>query len=49
VYSVRPRGLPAGAPSDARAAPPEAGPFLVFNQQFVTLVKAGLPILTALS
>ena len=49
VYSVKPRGLLAGGalqmPSRRRL---KLDQFLVFNQQFVTLVKAGLPIPTAL-
>ncbi len=42
VYSVKPRGL-TGA---ARKAKLET--FLIFNQQFLTLIKAGLPILGSL-
>lgn len=49
VYSVKPRGLLAGGaiqmPSRRRL---KLDHFLVFNQQFVTLVRAGLPIPTAL-
>jgi type IV pilus assembly protein PilC len=49
VYSVKPRGLLAGGaitlPSRRRL---KLDQFLIFNQQFVTLVKAGLPIITAL-
>ncbi len=49
VYSVKPRGLLAGGaiqmPGRRRL---KLDQFLVFNQQFVTLVHAGLPILTAL-
>jgi type IV pilus assembly protein PilC len=49
VYWVRPRGVLAGGdirlPQRKRVKLDE---FLVFNQQFVTLVHAGLPILTAL-
>jgi type IV pilus assembly protein PilC len=49
VYSVRPRGLLAGgAISLPRRRRIKLEQFLVFNQQFVTLVKAGLPIPTAL-
>ena len=49
VYSVKPRGVLEAAP----AGPPPRGKvniekFLIFNQQFVTLIKAGLPILKAL-
>ena len=42
VYSVKQRGLTGGA----RKAKLEM--FLIFNQQFLTLVKAGLPILGSL-
>jgi type IV pilus assembly protein PilC len=42
VYSVKPRGM-GGA---ARKAKLES--FLIFNQQFLTLIKAGLPILGSL-
>src|SRR5579862_4793240 len=42
VYSVKPRGLVGGV----RKAKLEA--FLIFNQQFLTLIRAGLPILGSL-
>ncbi|HET7348416.1 MAG TPA: type II secretion system F family protein [Acidobacteriaceae bacterium] len=42
VYSVKPRGLVGGT----RKAKLET--FLIFNQQFLTLIKAGLPILGSL-
>jgi type IV pilus assembly protein PilC len=42
VYSVKPRGLT----GSARKTKLEA--FLIFNQQFLTLIKAGLPILGSL-
>ncbi len=49
VYWVKPRGVLAGGeirlPQRRRVKLDE---FLVFNQQFVTLIRAGLPILTAL-
>jgi type IV pilus assembly protein PilC len=47
VYSVKPRGMFSGAPklSRGRIRP---GSFLVFNQQFLTLIRAGLPILTGI-
>lgn len=49
VYWVKPRGVLAGGdirlPQRKRVKLDE---FLVFNQQFVTLIRAGLPILTAL-
>jgi type IV pilus assembly protein PilC len=49
VYWVKPRGLLAGGElrlPQRRRVPLDQ--FVVFNQQFVTLVRAGLPILTAL-
>ena len=49
VYSVRPRGGLFGqllAPRRERAV--GGSDFLIFNQQFNTLIKAGLPILKAL-
>ena len=49
VYWVKPRGILAGGdirlPQRKKVKLDE---FLVFNQQFVTLIKAGLPILTSL-
>lgn len=49
VYWVKPRGILAGGdirlPQRKKVKLDE---FLVFNQQFVTLIKAGLPILTGL-
>jgi len=42
IYSVRARGL-TGAARKIKLEP-----FLIFNQQFITLIKAGLPILNAL-
>lgn len=50
VYSVRSKGLPKLAvplPTFSRPRIP-ANDFLLFNQQFVTLIRAGLPILRAL-
>lgn len=41
VYSVKPRGLIAGAGKNKKV---KLQSFLVFNQQFVTLIRAGLPI-----
>lgn len=50
VYSVRPRGvLAAGGVQFGRRHRVKQTPFLIFNQQFLTLIHAGLPILTALS
>jgi type IV pilus assembly protein PilC len=49
VHWVKPRGLfvkgQAGLP---RRRGLKQGTFLIFNQQFLTLIKAGLPILTSL-
>jgi len=49
VYWVKPRTLlsPAGMRMGRRGKLKQ-GTFLIFNQQFLTLMKAGLPILTAL-
>ena len=49
VYWVKPRTLlsPAGIRMGRRGKLRQ-GIFLIFNQQFLTLIKAGLPILTAL-
>jgi type IV pilus assembly protein PilC len=51
VYSVKPRagGIAALAPSLSGGKPKlNIEKFLIFNQQFVTLVRAGLPILKGL-
>jgi type IV pilus assembly protein PilC len=49
VYSVQPRGgVFAGAVPGRRDRQVKGGDFLIFNQQFNTLIKAGLPILKAL-
>jgi type IV pilus assembly protein PilC len=45
VYSVRARGL-AGVGRGRKRAKLEA--FIIFNQQFLTLIRAGLPILSSL-
>src|ERR1700678_2788344 len=45
VYSVKARGLLAGA---GKAKKVKLETFLVFNQQFLTLIKAGLPILSSI-
>src|ERR1700741_1401812 len=42
IYSVKPRGLTAGRKKVKLET------FLVFNQQFLTLIRAGLPILGSL-
>jgi type IV pilus assembly protein PilC len=48
VYWVKPRGLLGAGGVQIRRNKLKAGAFLIFNQQFLTLMKAGLPILTAL-
>jgi len=50
VYSVKPRSEMAGLTSGLRPTGKKLNieKFLIFNQQFVTLVRAGLPILKAL-
>jgi type IV pilus assembly protein PilC len=45
VYSVKQRGLLAAAGTTKRV---KLDTFLVFNQQFLTLVRAGLPILSSI-
>src|SRR4051794_32355060 len=47
VYDVQPRGLLA-AGDLRRRRKVKIDDFVIFNQQFLTLIKAGLPILTAL-
>ncbi len=49
VYWVKPRTLlSAGGSQFGRRGKLRQSIFLIFNQQFLTLIKAGLPILTAL-
>jgi type IV pilus assembly protein PilC len=48
VYWVKPRGLFSGGRFQLGGRKVKQGPFVIFNQQFVTLIKAGLPILNAL-
>jgi type IV pilus assembly protein PilC len=50
VYSVRPHGglMPLVAGGGGRREKLDLEKFLIFNQQFVTLIRAGLPILKAL-
>src|ERR1041385_5868888 len=51
IYSIKPRsvsGALAGASLFRRGKKLDIEKFLIFNQQFVTLVRAGLPILKAL-
>src|ERR1700678_4096511 len=45
VYSVRQRGLTSAGHSRKRA---KLESFIIFNQQFLTLIRAGLPILGSL-
>ena len=45
VYSVKARGVLAGA---GKARKVNLETFLVFNQQFLTLIRAGLPILSSI-
>jgi len=47
VYWVKPKGLLSGG-RISRQRKVKAGPFVVFNQQLLTLLKAGLPVLGAL-
>lgn len=47
VYSVKPRGMFSPGRSIGRGRVRQ-GSFVVFNQQFLTLIRAGLPILTGL-
>jgi type IV pilus assembly protein PilC len=48
VYWVKPQGIFSGGFSLSRRRKLKQGNFLVFNQQFLTLIKAGLPILNSL-
>ncbi|MDP9160081.1 MAG: type II secretion system F family protein [Acidobacteriota bacterium] len=49
VYWVKPRGLFAGGKfSLGRRGYVKQTPFLIFNQQFLTLIRAGLPVLSSL-
>src|ERR1700691_1548636 len=48
VHWVKPQGLFSGGFSFGRGRKIKQGSFLVFNQQFLTLIKAGLPILNSL-
>src|SRR5579859_7564707 len=49
VYWVKPRGLLAGGELPGiRRRKIKQDQFVIFNQQFLTLIKAGLPILNAL-
>jgi len=46
VYCVKPRGVLSGGFN--RSGKVKPGQFLIFNSQFLTLIKAGLPILNSL-
>src|SRR5215469_4016287 len=48
VYWVKPRGVLSGDFSFHRRGKVKQSQFLIFNQQFLTLIKAGLPILQSL-
>src|SRR5215471_9886055 len=48
VYWVKPRGIFAGGKLRLRGLKVKQSQFVIFNQQFLTLIKAGLPILNAL-
>ena len=48
VYSVKPRGLLAGEAGLPRRRKIKSEQFLIFNQQFLTLIHAGLPIIQGL-
>jgi type IV pilus assembly protein PilC len=48
VYWVKPQGMLAGGVSMRRRRKLKQASFLVFNQQFLTLIRAGLPILNSL-
>src|SRR5947207_11294560 len=48
VYWVKPQGMLAGGVSMRRRRKLKHAAFLVFNQQFLTLIRAGLPILNSL-
>src|ERR1700719_2624516 len=48
VHWVKPQGLLAGGFSLRRGLKLKQASFLVYNQQFLTLIKAGLPILNSL-
>jgi type IV pilus assembly protein PilC len=48
VYSVKQRGLTLGGGVPLRRKKIKQDTFLIFNQQFLTLIRAGLPILQSL-
>jgi len=45
IYSIKPRGLTASGSKRKRA---KLDTFIVFNQQFLTLIRAGMPILNSI-
>jgi type IV pilus assembly protein PilC len=47
VYWVKPRGMLSGG-KIGRTKKVKQSSFLIFNQQFLTLIKAGLPVLSSL-
>src|SRR3984893_17763349 len=48
VYSVKPRGILSGGKLQLGGRKVKQSQFVIFNQQFLTLIKAGLPILNSL-
>ncbi len=48
VYSVKPQGLLTGGHMSLGKRRVKLEQFVIFNQQFLTLLKAGLPVLTGL-
>ena len=48
VYWVKPRGLFSGGRLQLGGRKVKQSQFVIFNQQFLTLIKAGLPILNSL-
>src|SRR6059058_3935556 len=48
VYWVKPRGLFSGGKLQLGGRKVKQSQFVIFNQQFLTLIKAGLPILNSL-
>jgi type IV pilus assembly protein PilC len=48
VYSIKPRGLVSGGLALGRRRNVKLDTFVIFNSQFLTLIRAGLPIISAL-
>lgn len=48
VYSVKPKGVISGGKLQLPTHSVKQSQFVIFNQQFLTLIKAGLPILQSL-